>query len=221
MMTFDLSVFAGSGTEILGGFLTTLLAWISGTALSLVLGLAVSLGLVFGPHALAIVLRSYVEAIRGTPFLVQLFILYFGGPYIGLTLDPLPAGLLGLAIYGGAYFAEIFRAGLLATPAGQVEAATLLGLTRRQIVGRIQFPQMMVVILPALVNMVIILSKETTILSIITVPELTFVVKGIGTRTFAFVETLLALALGYWLLVEATSACGKALEQRVARHLVR
>lgn len=220
-MTFDLSVFAGSGTEILGGLLTTLLTWISGTMLSLALGLAVSLGLAFGPRALRLVLRGYVEAIRGTPFLVQLFILYFGGPYVGLTLDPVPAGVLGLAIYGGAYFAEIFRAGFVSVSPGQIEAAAILGLTRRQIIGRVEFPQMMVVILPALINVVIILSKETTILSIITVPELTFVVKGIGTRTFAFVETLLALALGYWLLVEATSAFGKALEQRVARHLVR
>jgi len=220
-MIFDLFVFAGSGTEILSGLLMTLLTWASGTALSLALGLVVSVGLVFGSRALRMLLRGYVEVIRGTPFLVQLFILYFGGPYIGLTLDPVPAGVLGLAVYGAAYFAEIFRAGFLAIPSGQIEAASILGLTRGQVVRRVQFPQMMVVILPALINMVIILSKETTILSIITVPELTFVVKGIGTRTFAFVETLLALALGYWLLVEATSAFGKALEQRIASHLTR
>jgi polar amino acid transport system permease protein len=166
-------------------------------------------------------LRVFIEVIRSTPFLVQLFLLYYGGPAFGLSLEPIPAGILGLGVYGSVYFAEIFRGGFESIPRGQLEAAQCLGITPMQAILRIQVPQMLVLILPALVNMVTVLCKETAVLSIITIPELTMVMTGIGSETFAFVETLLALCVGYLLLVEACSRLGMFLEKRVGRFMNR
>ena len=147
---------------------------------------------------------------RGTPFLVQLFLLYFGGPYAGLSLDALPAGLLALSVYGGAYFSEVFRAGFEAVPRGHVEAAECAGLSRGQIMRRILLPEMAVLVLPASVNLAVSLLKDTAVLSVITVPELTLTVSALGTEFYAFVEALFLLALGYWGLVEIAAALGRA-----------
>src|SRR5262245_39850320 len=94
---------------LLNGFGLTILCWMLGTIFSMVLGLAISLAQRYGPRWLGGLIRAYIEIIRGTPFLVQLFVLYYGGPLLGLRLDALPAGLVGLTIYGSPYFAEIFR----------------------------------------------------------------------------------------------------------------
>ncbi|CAA0087068.1 L-cystine transport system permease protein YecS [Starkeya nomas] len=158
---------------------------------------------------------------RGTPFLIQLFVIYYGGPFFGLDLTPLVAGVAGLALYGGAYFSEIFRAGFLSVPPGQIEAARMMGIGRLDIVRHVQLPQMLVIILPALANMTVLLSKETAVLSVITVNELTSVVQSIGSTTFAFAETLLFLALVYWAFLEIVTAAARRLEKRVGRFMLR
>ncbi|WP_136067472.1 amino acid ABC transporter permease [Modicisalibacter radicis] len=218
-MRFDPSVLTDNLGAIADGFMVTLGTWLGGVALGLTLGLVVAVLQLFGPRWLRMILRVYIEIIRSTPFLIQLFLLYYGGPALGITLDAIPAGVIGLGVYGSVYFAEIFRTGFNSIPPGQLEAAECLGLSRLQVIRRIQLPQMLVLILPALVNMVTILCKETPVLSIITVPELTLVLSGIGSQTFAFAEVLLALCLGYLALVEATSRVGQALERRAQRYL--
>jgi polar amino acid transport system permease protein len=160
-------------------------------------------------------LRAYVEAVRGTPFLVQLFLLYDGGPSIGLRLSATTTGIVALGVYGSAYFAEIFRAGFAAVPEGQVEAAVALGMTPLAILRRVTLPLMLVAIVPALVNMLIILTKETVVLSIITVPELMYQMQTMSAETFAWFEAYLALALLYWTLVELVARAGRAAERRV------
>ncbi len=165
-------------------------------------------------------IQAYIEVIRGTPFLVQLFVLYYGGPLLGLRLDALPAGLLGLSVYGSPYFAEIFRAGYLSVPVGQIEAARAIGMSEITIVRRILLPLSLVSALPALVNFSIILTKETVILSIITVPELMYSVQRMSTETFRYLEANFILALFFWLLVETISRAGRWLETRITRHLI-
>lgn len=201
---------------VAAGFGVTMLMWLPGLALAALLGLALALGRQYGGRAVDAALGVLLGAVRGTPFLVQLFLLYYGGPFIGLTLEPAEAGLLGLAIYGGAYFAEIMRGGFLAVPRGHVEAAVMAGLTPAQTLRRILLPEMALLILPAGVNMAVVLMKETAVLSIITVPELTMVITGIGSSTFAFTEAAFLLAVTYWALTEATGAAGRALERRMA-----
>jgi polar amino acid transport system permease protein len=220
-MTFDPSIFTDHLSDIGSGFLVTLGTWSSGVVLGLALGMLIAIAQVFGNGFVRAPLRVFIELIRSTPFLVQLFLVYYGGPSFGISLDPIPAGILGLGVYGSVYFAEIFRTGFQSVARGQLEAADCLGITRLQCIWRIQVPQMLVMILPALVNMVTVLCKETAVLSIITIPELTMVVTGIGSETFAFVETLLMLCIGYLILVELCSRLGMLLETRVGRFLSR
>jgi polar amino acid transport system permease protein len=218
-MIFDPNIITDHLGDIGSGFLVTLGTWSSGVVLGIALGMLIAVAQVFGNRFVRAPLRVFIELIRSTPFLVQLFLVYYGGPSFGLSLDPIPAGILGLGVYGSVYFAEIFRSGFESVARGQLEAADCLGITRLQCIWRIQVPQMLVIILPALVNMITVLCKETAVLSIITIPELTMVLTGIGSETFAFVETLLMLCIGYLILVEACSRLGMLLETRVGRFM--
>ncbi|AJY38227.1 amino acid ABC transporter permease (plasmid) [Burkholderia humptydooensis] len=217
MKQFDPAVITQNLHPILSGFGVTIGTWTAGVAIGIAIGFVVAVLQLFSNRWIRGVLRAYIECFRSTPFLVQLFILYYGGPALGLTLGPVTAGVLGLGLYGGAYFAEAFRSGFRSIPPGHLEAAQCLGLSRWQTVWRVQLPQMLVLIVPALTNLTIVLSKETAVLSIVTVPELTFVLTGIGSETFAFVETLLVLCVCYLALVEFTSRAGAWVETRLAR----
>jgi len=216
----DLSILLQYWPILLKGFGLTILCWFLGTVFSMILGLIISLAQRYGPRPLGWLIQVYIEVIRGTPFLVQLFVLYYGGPLLGLRLDALPAGILGLSIYGSPYFAEIFRAGYLAVPPGQLEAARAIGMSEPAIVRRILLPLSLVSALPALVNFSIILTKETVILSIITVPELMYRVQRMSTETFRYLEANLVLALFFWALVETISRLGRRLETHITRHLI-
>ena len=216
----ELSVLQQYGPMLLRGFGITVFCWLAGTVLSMALGLMIALAQRYGPRWLNWLLRAYIEVIRGTPFLVQLFVLYYGGPLVGLRLDALPAGLLGLTVYGSPYFAEIFRSGFGAVPHGQIEAARAVGIPEPSIVRRILLPLALVSALPALVNFSIILTKETVILSIITVPELMYQTQRMSTETFRYLEANFVLALFFWGLVETISRLGRRLEARVTRHLI-
>lgn len=202
------------------GFALTILCWALGTLFGMAQGLVIALVQRYGPRPVSWLIQAYIEIIRGTPFLVQLFVLYYGGPLIGLRLEALTAGLVGLTVYGSPYFAEIFRAGFLAVPAGQLEAARAIGMSEPTIVRRILLPLGLVSALPALVNFSIILTKETVILSIITVPELMYSVQRMSTETFRYLEANLVLALFFWALVETISRAGRWLEARITKHLV-
>ena len=216
-MRFDYALVATKLPEIFHALGVTLFVWIVGLVGASVLGFLVAVARRFGPRWLDLVLGAYVELFRGTPFLIQLFLLYFGGPYVGLSLDPIPAGLLGLSVYGAAYFSEIFRAGFEAVPSGHVEAGECVGLTRAQIVRRILLPEMTMLVFPACVNMAVVLLKETAVMSVITVPELTLTISAIGTEFYAFVESLFLLALFYWGLVEICGWLGRLTEARLSR----
>jgi len=217
MNQFDFTVITHNLHPIAAGLANTVTAWTVGVFIGMVIGFFVAVLQLFSGLWIRGLLRAYIEFFRSTPFLVQLFLLYYGGPSLGISLDPMTAGIVGLGLYGSAYFAEAFRSGFRSVPKGHVEAAQCLGLSRWQTVLRIQFPQMLVLIVPALTNLIIVLSKETAVLSIVTVPELTFVLTGIGAETFAFMETLLALCACYLALVEITSRAGAWVETRLAR----
>jgi polar amino acid transport system permease protein len=205
--------------SLLGGFGVTILCWSLGSALGLAGGLAIALLQRTPLPPLRWALRVYIELIRGTPFLVQLFLLYSGGPFVGLRLEATTAGIIGLGIYSSAYFAEAFRAGFAAVPAGQIEAATSVGMRRGDILWRIELPGMLVATLPSIVNLLVILSKETVVLSIITVPELMYQMQTMAAETFTAFDAIFAMAVFYWLLVEAVSRLGYRLERRLAAFL--
>jgi polar amino acid transport system permease protein len=170
-------------------------------------------------RVLRILANVYIEVFRGTPFLVQLFILYFVGPEFGLNLSALTVGILGIGLYGGAYFAEIFRSGILSIPKGQIEAAKALGFSRTAILLRIVIPQMLALILAPLTNQLITLIKDSSILSIITVKELTFTSQSIIAETYKYVEVYAVIALLYWVLSTLVSILTGILEKRLTSHL--
>lgn len=227
-MTGILGYLSGDdGRAILSGFVNTCLLWVVGTVLGTLVGFLIAVLRRYGPRPIDWLLKACVEVIRGTPFLIQAYLLYFGGPYlcvgpedgaICLTLDPLQAGILGLTIYAGAYYSELFRAGFEAIPRGHLEAAETVGMTRAQTLRRIILPEMTMLILPSMVNMTILLLKETAVLSIISVKELKFQVDIIGNRDYAFVESFTILALVYWGLVELCGRTGRWAETRLSRY---
>lgn len=217
-MTFDVALILGKLPDIVHAAGITIAIWAVGTLAGILIGFVVATLRRYGPLWLSLLLGACVEVLRGSPFLIQLFLLYYGGPYVGISLDPFPAGLLALSIYAAAYYSEIFRGGFEAVPAGHIEAAECVGLSRLQIIRRIVGPEMTMLVLPAVVNMAIVLLKETAVLSIITVPELTLVVSAIGSQNYAFVEALFMLALVYWGLVELTGALGRAAELRLSKY---
>ncbi len=222
-MSFDLSLFHDYWPQLLHGFELTVLLWLAGSALGLAIGFV--LGLVLAslppgrPSIARRVITAYVELFRGTPLLVQLFLAYAGGPHVGIVLGALTVGITGLGLYGGAYFTEIFRGGISSIPAGQIEAARSLGYSRVQLVRAIVLPQMLLLSLPQIANMLIVVLKDTAVLSILTIPELTFEVTGMTLETFAFIEPFVALAVGYWLLVELTAITGRAAERALRGRL--
>jgi polar amino acid transport system permease protein len=164
-------------------------------------------------------LRAFVEVFRGTPFLMQLFLLYDAGPYLGLRLSATAAGVLGLGLYSSAYFAEIFRAGFAAVPIGQIEAATSVGMAPFDTLIRVSLPAALIAAVPAIVNMLIVLSKETVVLSIITVPELMYQMQTMAAETFTAFDAIFAMAVFYWLLVEVVSRLGAKVEARMTAFL--
>ncbi|MBB3407150.1 MULTISPECIES: amino acid ABC transporter permease [unclassified Rhizobium] len=216
-MTFDINVLIGQWPAIVSGAGVTIMIWILGTIAAAVLGFLMAVARQYGGMLIDKALGAVVAVLRGTPFLIQIFLVYYGGPFVGLDLDPLPAGLIGISIYGAAYFSEIFRSGFQAVPRGHIEAGECVGLTQGQIVRRILLPEMTMLVLPPSVNMVVILMKETAVLSIITVPELTATLSAIGSQQYAFVEALSALALFYWVLVEVTGWLGNLAETKLSR----
>lgn len=216
-MTFDLSVITAQWPAIVSGAGVTIMIWIFGTIAAAILGFLIAVARRYGGMLVDKAFGLVVAVLRGTPFLIQIFLVYYGGPFIGLSLDPLPAGLLGISIYGAAYYSEIFRAGFDAVPKGHIEAGECVGLNQWQIVRRILLPEMTMLVLPPSLNMTIILMKETAVLSIITVPELTTTLSAIGSQQYAFVEALFVLALFYWILVEATGWLGHLAETKLTR----
>jgi polar amino acid transport system permease protein len=142
-------------------------------------------------------IEGYVELIRNTPFLVQLFFIFFGLPSIGVRLDPIVAAMLAMTINLAAYGTEIVGAGLDAVPVGQAEAGKALGLRPRQVFMKIVLPQAMRVIFPALASQVVIMMLESAAVSQIAVPELTYQADMLQARTFRSFETYLVVAAVY------------------------
>ena len=214
----NFSVLEAYQAAIFGGLWTTVYICALSIALGLLLGLIIEMVRQEFPW-MRLPCRLYVEFFRGSPILIQIFLIYYAGPHFGLVLGPVTAGVTGLALYGAAYYAEIFRSGFEAVPRGQIEAAECLGISPSRVLWRIKLPQMTALVLPPLVNQSIILIKDSAVLSIITVPELTKQTSKIINETFTIAEPLLVLAVLYWVLVEGLARLGKILENRMNRHL--
>lgn len=171
--------------------------------LAMAIGLAVAVGRLYGPKLLRPFLALYVEFLRGTPLMLQLFFIFYIVPEIfGVGLPALLAAILGLAVNYSAYEAEIYRAGLQAIPDGQMEAALALGMTRKQALWRIIIPQATRIVIPPVTNDFIALFKDTSVCSVITIVELTKQYSILANSTlkvmqFAVATSLLYLAMSW------------------------
>lgn len=204
----------GDSLEILlqSAVVTVVLSVLS-MPLAIVLGLFVALGRLYGPAPVRGLLMGYVEVLRGTPLLLQLFTIYFVLPRVGVHIPAFYAAILGLAINYSAYEAEIYRAGLMAIPVGQMEAALALGMSKATALRRIIVPQAMRLVIPPVTNDFIALFKDTSVCSVITVVELTKRYSILANSTGAFVELAAATAILYLLMSYPLSLLARRLER--------
>ena len=195
--------------------------WLATVAISLAsLAIATAIGLV-----VAVMLRSrialveaagrvYVELVRGTPLLVQLLIgFYVVATAVGLE-NRYVVGVLVLALFAGAYMAEIFRGGLDAIPAAQLDSARAIGLTPAQAFRLVVLPQGVRIVLPAIAGQLVSLVKDSSLLSVIAISEFTLAAQEVNSFTFSTLESYVPLALGYLLLTLPLSALSRILERR-------
>ena len=175
--------------------LVTFALSVSSMPLAMILGLFIAMGRLYGPASLQPFLTSYVELIRGTPLMLQLYVLFYL-----LKLPPEVAGVAGLAINYSAYEAEIYRAGLQAIPVGQMEAALALGMSRVMALRRVIVPQAVRIVIPPVTNDFIALFKDTSVCSVITITELTKEYSVLGNSTGGPIEIALAVGTIYLLM---------------------
>jgi polar amino acid transport system substrate-binding protein len=180
-----------SGLLLDASFVTVVLS-VSSMPLAMAIGLLVALGRLSGPAPLRLALTGYVEVLRGTPLMLQLYVLFYV-----LRLPPWAAGISGLAINYSAYEAEIYRAGLQAIPAGQMEAALALGMSRRLALRRVIVPQAVRIVIPPVTNDFIALFKDTSVCSVITLIELTKQYSILANSTGGVIEFALATSALY------------------------
>jgi polar amino acid transport system substrate-binding protein len=186
--------------------------------LAMLIGLLVAVGRLYGPRWLNAVLTVYVELLRGTPVLMQLFVIYYLLPEIGVKIDAFWAGMYGLAINYSAYEAENYRAGLLAIPRGQMEAALALGMSKATALWRIVVPQAVRLVIPPVTNDFISLFKDTSVCSVIAVVELTSRYRSLMVNHPQYMVQLgLVTALLYLLMSYPLSLVARRLEKRSTR----
>lgn len=205
--------------EALPALLVGALATLRITALSIAVGLVIGLGAglarVWPNSFLRSISSAYIELIRGTPLLVQIFLVYFGLPALGLNLDPFVAGVLAMGINSGAYVGEIVRGGIESIAQGQMEAALSLGMSWWQSMYYIVLPQALFRILPSLGNEFIALLKDSSLVSTIAIAELTRTGQIIITRTFKSFEIWVGVALFYFIMTYAISRAVRYSEKRM------
>jgi polar amino acid transport system substrate-binding protein len=185
--------------------------------LAVMIGLIVALGRLYGPVWIGRALTLYVEAIRGTPLVLQLYVIFFLLPEIGVRIDAFWAAIIGLAINYSAYEAEIYRAGLQAIPRGQMEAALALGMGRGLALRRVIIPQATRIVIPPVTNDFIALFKDTAVCSVITVVELSKKYYMHAQSTNSVVELGIVTALLYMAMSYPLSIVAGYMERRLAR----
>jgi len=193
----------------------TLLSFVIGLALGLVTALARA----FGPKPVSLVARFYVWIIRGTPLLVQLFLIFYGLPAVGIVIDAFPAALIGFSLNMGAYTSEIIRAAIASVPQGQWEASYSIGMSWSQALRRTILPQAARVATPPLANSFISLVKDTSLAAAITVTEMFQTAQRIAAANYEPLILYTEAALIYLVFCSVLSSFQNRLEVRLGRHL--
>jgi L-cystine transport system permease protein len=200
--------------------MTIFLAGIS-ILIALVIGFITAILRILNTKILAGIASVYVSIIRGTPLLVQIFVIYYGLPQIGIVLDPIPSGILALSLNAGAYISESFRASILAVDRGQMEASMSMGMSYWQALRRIILPQSLRIAIPTLSNSFIVLIKDTSLVSVITVTELLQMSSLVIAKTFQPLTIYLTAAAIYWVVITSFTTLLDKFERKASKHLKR
>ena len=203
--------------DLLRGAGLTILVSVLAFALALIVGLAFAVLRMSRLVPLRVIAAIYIQFIRGTPLLLQLFFIYYVLPYSGVVLSPFVSAVIGLTANYAAYMAEVFRSGIEGVDPGQVEAAQSLGMSRVKILWRVVLPQAFKIALPPYGNTCVMLLKDTSQASIITVAELSFQGKLIASSTFKNTEVFTLLALMYLVMCFPLIIIVGRLEKRLGR----
>jgi len=215
-VTIDFGPVLEGFPRLLSGALVTVEVTVAAMLVSAVLGLAV--GIVrLDPRRRVLygAASSYVAFIRGTPLLVQLFILFFGLPQFGILLPATACGILGLGIYSGSYVSEVVRGAIQSIDPGQTEAARSLGMSRAQAMRKVVLPQAFRRMLPPLGNEAIALIKNSALVSLLTIDDVMREGQRIISTSFRALETYLAVALIYFVLTNLANQFLRFLERRM------
>ena len=211
--------FDSLGPIALAGVTVTVPLALISFALGLVLAIGAALMRISVNPMLSGIARFYISVIRGTPMIVQLFVIFYGLGSIGLKLDPWTSAIIALSLNVGGYGAEVVRAAILSVPKGQWEAAYTVGMNRTRTLTRVILPQAARVSVPPLSNTFISLVKDTSLASLILVTELFKVAQQIAAATLEFMVVYLAAALVYWVICLVLSFGQSALERRLDRNV--
>ena len=207
------------GPIALAGLTGTIPLALISFAFGLVIALGMALMRISEHRVLSGIARVYVSIIRGTPLLVQLFVIFYGMPSIGIVVDPWPSAIVAFSLNVGGYGAEVIRAAILSVAKGQWEAAYTVGMGRTRTLTRIILPQAARVSVPPLSNTFISLVKDTSLASLILVTELFRIAQQIAAFSYKFMVVYLTAALVYWVICFVLSLGQDALERRLDRHV--
>ena len=207
------------GPLVRGALLGTIPLALASFALGLALALVVALMRLSRVRAVSAVAAAYVSVIRGTPLLVQLFVIFFGLPSIGLTISPWPSAIIAFSANIGGYAAEVIRAAIQSVPKGQWEAAHMIGMDRATTLRRVILPQAARVSVPPLSNEFISLVKDTSLASLILVTELFREAQQIAAFSQEFMVLYVEAAAVYWVICLFLSAGQIVLEKRLDRYV--
>lgn len=221
LVTASFADFRDHLPELLRGLEVTVKVTLGGALLALLAAFTAALCKMYAPAPLRWLATGYIEAFRGTSALVQLFWLFFVLPHFGITLDPLSVGIMALGLNVGAYGAEVVRGAIGGVAAGQWEAATALNMTRVQALRRIVLPQALVAMLPPWGNLFIELLKASSLVSLITLADLTFKAQQINQNTLRTAEIFTVVLLAYLALSLLITTGMRALERRMTQGMQR
>ncbi len=217
----DAAILIDSLPSLLKATIMTLFLSCISVVIALVIGFSTALIRILKVKILNEIASMYISIIRGTPLLVQIFVIYYGLPQIGISLDPISSGIMALSLNAGAYLSESFRASILAVDRGQMEAAISMGMTYGQAMRRIILPQSLRIAIPTLSNSFIVLVKDTSLVSVITVTELLQMSSLIIAKTFEPLTIYLVAAAIYWILITFFTTMLDKLEKRSSKYLAR
>ena len=212
-------VWSSLGPLLMGAIAGTIPLALASFSLGLLLALLVALMRLSRNRLLSAVARIYISVIRGTPLLVQLFVIFYGLPSIGITISPWPSAIIAFSLNVGGYAAEVIRAAILSVPKGQWEAGHTIGMSRHQTLVRIILPQAARVSVPPLSNTFISLVKDTSLASLILVTELFRVAQQVAAFSQEFMLLYLEAAVIYWIICLVLASGQSALEKRLDRYV--